>query len=237
MTAAPLPDGTLAGYRLVRKIGFGTRSDVYLGVGVTGTVALKVFRAETSTESIGAELDALGRVESPHLVRLLDVSNGPEGPPVLILERVGRGSVSTLIAERETIECGEAVTLLAPIASLIAELHDAGIAHGRIGAPTVYLGAEGQPVLLGLGHCELFASGGTMAAIDTEVAAAADRDALAAFALALLERVRKTAGDNRTRDLESWIESAPRAYEFPGELAERLFSCAEAMPVAMAASG
>jgi hypothetical protein len=237
MTASPLPDGTLAGYRLVRKIGFGTRSDVYLGVGVTGTVALKVFRGEASIESIASELDALGRVESPHLVRLLDVSNGPEGPPVLILERASRGSVAVHLAERETIECGEVVTLLAPIAALVAELHDAGVAHTRIGAAAVHLGAEGQPVLLGLGHCELFAAAGTMAAIDTEPAAAVDRDALARFALALLERVRTTAGDNRTRDLESWIESAPRAYEFPGELAERLFSCAEAMPVAIAASG
>jgi hypothetical protein len=88
---------------------------------------------------------------------------------------------------------------------------------------------------LGLGHCELFASGGTMAAIDAEPAASADRNALATFALALLERVRTTAGDSRTRDLERWIDSAPRAYEFPSELAERLFACAEAMPVAMPA--
>jgi hypothetical protein len=233
MTAAPLPDGSLAGYRLVRKIGFGSRSDVYLGVGSTGTVALKVFRSDATSESVGAELDALGRVDSPHLVRLLDISNGSEGPPVLILERVELGSVATLLAAREVIECGEAVTLLAPLAALIRELHDAGVAHGRIGAPSVHLGTEGQPILLGLGHCELFAAGGTMAAIDAEPAAGTDRDALAAFALTVLERVRNIPGDNRARDLEGWIESAPRAYEFPGELAERLFACAEALPVAM----
>jgi hypothetical protein len=95
----------------------------------------------------------------------------------------------------------------------------------------VHLGAEGQPVLLGLGHCRLFAPGGTMAAIDTEPAAVADRDALASVAVSVLERVRAGAGDRRAGDLMRWIESAPRACEFPGELAERLFACAEALPV------
>lgn len=232
MTAAPLPDGTLAGYRLVRRLGSGSRADVYLGVGSTGSVALKVFRAETDRDSIAAELDALARIESPHLPRLVDLSTGHDGLPILIFERIAQDTVSSLLAARDSIECGEAVTLLAPLATLVGELAGAGVAHTRIGAGSVVLGAEGRPVLMGFGHCLLFDAGGTMAAIDAEPAAAQDRDALAALASAVLARVRDTGQSNRVGDLAQWIEEAPRAYEFPAELSERLFACAEPLPIA-----
>ena len=232
MIARPIPDGTLAGYRLVRKLAVGSRADVYLGASSTGTVALKVFAPTTSPEGVAVELDALGRLDSPHLVRLLDVSNSSGELPILVLERVRRGSVSALLTDRDSLECGEAVTVLAPIAALVGELHGAGVAHGKLGAGSVHLGSKGEPVLLGLGHCELFAAGGSMAAIDTEPAAAADRDALAAMALGVLASVR--SGGATILELSRWIESAPRAYEFPVELAERLFACGEPLPVAFA---
>ena len=236
MTASPIPIGTLAGYRLVRKLGVGSRADVYLGAGSTGPVALKVFAPTTSRESVGAELDALGRVDSQHLVRLRDVSGIAEALPVLVLERVAHGSIAALIAGRDQLEAGEAVTLLAPIAALVAELHDAGVAHGKLGAASIHLGASGRPVLIGLGHCTLFSPGATMAALDNEPAAATDRDALAALALAVLARVRNGPGD-RTREVAAWIESTSRAYEFPREIEERLFACAEPLPVGLAVEG
>jgi eukaryotic-like serine/threonine-protein kinase len=233
MTAAPLPDGTLAGYRLVRRLGSGSRADVYLGVGSTASVALKVFRAETNRDSIAAELEALGRVESPHLPQLVDISTATDGTPILVLERIGQGSLSTRLAARESIECGEAVTLLAPLATLLGELADGGVAHTRIGAASVFLGSDGGPVLMGFGHCLLFEAGGTMAAIDADPAAATDRNAFARLAIDVLSRVRDAGTSNRVGDLVRWIEEAPRAYEFPSELAERLFACAEPLPIAM----
>ena len=233
MTAAPVPDRVLAGYRLVRKLAAGSRADVYLGIGSQGPVALKVFAARTTRDSVGDELDALGRLDSPHLVRLIDVSSADGDLPILVLERVANGSVAGLLGQRGELECGEAVTLLAPMASLVAQLHDAGVAHCNIDARSVHLGSDAKPVLLGLGHCTLFAPGGTLAAIDTEPAAALDRDALAALSIGILHRVRNASV--RTRDLLEWLERAPRAYEFPKELEERLFSCAEPLPIGLAA--
>jgi serine/threonine protein kinase len=237
MTALPVPDGTLAGYRLVRQLARGSRSDVYLGVGATGAVALKVFHPHTPRQSVEAELDALGRVDSPHLVALIDIANGSGPLPVLVLERLAHGSLATLLVERDYLQGGEAVTLLAPVAGLVAELQDAGVAHGRISARSVHLGPGRKPVLLGLGHCVLSAPGATMAAIDSDPAAGADRDALAALALGVLARVKPVSAGSRVRDLSDWIETAPRQYEFPRELAERLLSCAEPLPIASSSSG
>jgi len=233
MTAAALPDGTLAGYRLVRRLGSGSRADVFLGVGSTGSVALKVFHPGTSRESIGTELDALGRVTSPHLVRLVDLAEDADGRPILVLDRVGPASIASVLARREHIECGEAVTLMAPLAALVAELADAGVAHQRIDSSVVHLGSRGEPVLLSLGHCELFEARGTMAAIDSSSAAAVDRDALAVLALSILARVRSADANARVTRLREWIQSAPRQYEFPGELAERLFATAEPLPISV----
>jgi hypothetical protein len=226
-----MTDGMLAGYRLLRKLGSGSRADVYLGSGSTGTVAIKVFAAEVPRESVGAELDALGRLESPHLVRILDVATSPNLLPTLVLERVPGGSVTSLFRERSELEAGEAVTLLAPLAGLLAELHRAGVAHDRIGTTSVHLGPNGEPVLLGLGHCTLFPANGSIAAIDAQPAVVRDRDALATLALSVLHHVRARGANDRVSKLAGWIENTPRLYEFLPDLESRLFDLADSMPI------
>jgi hypothetical protein len=231
MTPRETPDNSLAGYRLVRKLGAGSRADVFLGAGQTGTVAIKVFRSDVAAESIGIELDVLVRLDSPHLVRLVDVASTENETPILILDRVQRGSVAAFLRDRDTIERGEVVTLMAPLTSALPGLHGRGVGHGRIGASNVHLGASGEPVLLGFGHCDLFARDGSIAAIDAEPAAARDREALAALSIALLSRVRDAATDAGVIRLIEWIDAASREYEFVERLESQLFDFAD--PVAI----
>lgn len=222
---------SIAGYRLVRKLAGGSRASVFLGAGTTGTVALKVFHADVAPESIGAELDALSRLDSPHFVRLLDVSSEPDETPILILDRVRQGSVVTLLRDRDSLEAGEVVTLLAPLAAVLPSLHSLGVGHQNISPATVHVGGAGEPVLLGFGHCALFAQDGSIAVIEAEPAAARDRDDLAALAITLLSRTRNAATDRRTVGLIEWIDSAPREFEFPERLEARLFDLADPVPV------
>ncbi len=232
MTQPVQRDGTLAGYRLLRKLGSGSRADVYLVAGQKGTAALKTFAAHVERESVGVELTALGRVQSPHLVRLLDVSGMAEELPVLVLEHVRRGSLAALIRSREHLERGEIVTLLAPITRLVTQLQLAGVGHGKLGPSAVHLGEGGEPVLLGLGHARLFAEGLPPAALDEQPAASADRAALATLAGTLLSRVAGSADDPRTIEFARWIDTAPNAFELPAQLEERLFDWAQAAPIA-----
>ena len=228
-------DSTLAGYRIVRRVASGSRADVFLGAGSTGTVVLKVFQAHVSREDVGAELDALGRLNSPHVVSLRDVSSAAGPLPIAILERVSRGSIAQLLRDRQTLELGEAVTLLAPLAATLPLVHAAGVAHTRVSAGTVYLGASGQPVMLGFGHTSLFKRSASVAVLDSEPGAVADRDALAQLATVVLERVRDAA-DPAIRRLHDWLRDEPHRFEFGSELERRLFELADAQPIEFARS-
>ena len=231
VTNGPDAPRMIAGYRLVRQLASGSRADVYLGAGEAGSVALKVFREDVPSESIAAEVEALHRVDSAHVTRLLDVGGDGRGRPILVLERVPRGSVTAIVREYEVLAPGEVVTLVAPIAHELQVLHAAGIAHCRIQATNVHLDASGAPVLLGFGHVELFARGASIASLEAHPGAAADREGLAALTAGLLTTVRGTDPANRDAEFGEWLASAAREVDFATQLEARLFDLADPVPI------
>jgi serine/threonine protein kinase len=245
MTPAHPTAHVLAGYRLVRKLGAGTRSEAFLGVaGVDAppgdsdpaaprSAVLKVFRDHVPPADAGSELEALTRVDSVHCVRLIDVASAADGLPIAILGRVHKGSMVQLLRFRQSIEPGEAVTLLAPLTSAMTDLHRSGVAHGNISLSSVHLGAAGEPVLLGFGHVKLFEAGMSVAALDNEASVVADRQLLAALAGVVLGHLRSASPVPAVRDLIDWLrdESSVRRFEFADELEGRLFDLADPLPV------
>ena len=233
VTESSLPAATLAGFQLIRRLGSGSRAEVYLGAAPldgVDTAALKVFRAETSRDSITRELTALDRAALPHCVQLKDVAEDTTGTPVAILSRVTGGSVASLLSDRDTLRMGEAITILAPLAALLPALHSSGVAHGALSAATIHFGDMGEPVLLGFGHARLFSPGLPAARLDLADGVAADRERLALFAELVLGRVRETS---ETRPVLQWLDALPRplAGGFAAELEQRLFDRAGATAV------
>ena len=256
-----------AGYRLVRRLGSGRRADVFLGhlplgnapvgnvavgevasppggggteqAATAATAAIKLFRPGTDRSGIDAEIGALARASSPHLVRLADLATAQDGLPVLVLGLLRRQSLAHLLASRGRIESGEAVTILAPIAAAVAELHRVGVAHGGVAAGSVLFDELGTPVLASFGRARIIGeepagtSASSLSPAELAASAPALRDLadLAALASAVLESTPESAG--RTLAL-SFLRSADpsRAPEqFAAEIASVLFDSAPATPV------
>lgn len=235
----------VGGYRLVRKLGFGARAEVYLGHAGTGetdtprVAAVKLFRRETDDQSIGTEIEALSRVASRHLVELRDVATDEAGRPCLLLRRTGPESLARLLVARDTLRAGEAVTILSPLVQAVADLHAAGVAHGALRLSNVLFDEAAAPVLIGFGAAALLgaASGArSMVALSGDASAMADLAALALLCRSVLDRTAglPAAAEGLYRCLDALASMTDRA-SFPDELAARIFELGEPLPLELTA--
>ncbi|MGO4691666.1 protein kinase [Glaciibacter sp. 2TAF33] len=248
----------VAGYRVVRRLGTGSRSIVYLGhagagsspdgAAAGGAVALKVFdpnSRDRSVEQTVAALSALTRAHAGRLPALLDLATLPDGRVVLVLERMGGGSLAELLRTRQWIEPGEAVTILAPVTAALGAVHAIGFAHRTLSQSSVLFDESGRPVLCGLGG--LFelppfgAAGGATASggpdgEGTRLDGVRDDYArLTVLMRSVFDHLDPGSGvSRRAEPLAAWFEMAAATIPFQPALAElerRLFEWAPARPV------
>jgi tRNA A-37 threonylcarbamoyl transferase component Bud32 len=212
----------VAGYRLVRKLGQGSRAEVFLGHAgpeSTRTAAVKTYYPATTAESIDAEVRALSSAGHAHTVQLRDLSTGEDGRPVLVFERLELGSLAQLLVSRSSLAAGEAVTILAPLAAAVGSVHESGVVHGAISATRVLFRESGAPVLCSFGHATFGAEG-----------IEGDNRALAAVARAVLDRVPEA------EKLRAWLDTLiGHPPGFSARLSERVFDFAAAEPVRFSA--
>lgn len=226
---------TAAGYRLVRRLGHGQRADVWLGHADGGSdngFAVKQFHAGVPPRSIEIEAESLSRIESAHVVRLHDLGTSPGGGGCLVLQRLAPGGLSRIVASRATLEPGEVVTALAPVAHALGALHRAGVAHGAVSLATILLDASGAPVLACFGNARIVASpsptGLSPAQLLADPHIQADVTAFLALAASLIDRCRPTPQSAR---LGQWLASADVTAAHLDDLAGHLFDLAPATPL------
>ncbi|WP_374945641.1 protein kinase [Agreia sp.] len=103
--------------------------------------------------SVDIELAALSSIDTPHIVRLIDVASIEAGePPCLVLERLPGPALSTHLGQHASIDAGQAVTILAPLCATVQALHDAGVTHGAIHLRRIVFDQRGAPTLTGFGR-------------------------------------------------------------------------------------
>jgi hypothetical protein len=207
----------VAGYRVLRTAGHGDRAVLLVGFDEGETVVLKVTGRDDA--AVPREVEALQRAAGDHVVGLRDVESDAR-QVVLVLDRSSQGTLAELLERRASLEPGEAVTMLAPLATTIARLHASGIAHGAVSPASVCFDDDGSPTLVGFGSAELFAPGAPEVVLDGIGGVDADRRALGALVESVLARVGGVA--RRQVDVS---DAAPAA------LAAALFEWATPAPI------
>jgi hypothetical protein len=212
----------VAGYRVLRSAGRGDRARLLLGFDDGRTVVLKVTASDDPCR--GVEIEALHRAAGEHVVALEDVSVD-EHDAVLVLERLPNGTLAELLEHRGGLDAGEAVTILAPLATTIDRIHAAGVAHGRLSLGAVCFSGDGAPTLTGFGGAQLFAAASPEVVLETVPAVLADRAGVREIAALVLSRV---VGE---RAAAARAAAAAITDAAPGAVAAQLFDVADPAPV------
>ncbi|MDE3207024.1 MAG: hypothetical protein KGQ66_22695 [Acidobacteriota bacterium] len=115
----------------------------------------KVGQTAAERGRLTAEAAVLDSLVHPGVVSVVAADRRPDGVERLTLRRVPGGTLGELpAAPLETVAAWGAA-----IATIVADIHDLGFAHGSLGPEHVVIDGDGRPVLCGfadarrLGHC------------------------------------------------------------------------------------
>jgi hypothetical protein len=248
------------GYELLGVLGTGASGRVWRGRRLGSDagapveqVALKIVRGAGQAER---ELALLRGIRHQHVVGLRDGVALADGSLALVLDLVDGGTLAQLVAARGHLRPGEVVTVVAPLAETLAELHAAGIQHGDLAPGNVLFDADGRPLLADLGTVRITGEArdeqfGTPGYVDPMVVAGGSPGpasdvyglgALAWFALtgrtppgALLREPLDTVVPGLPAGLVAAVEAAldpdPARRPDPATLARRVYDAAPAEPV------
>jgi hypothetical protein len=144
----------VSGYDDPVLLGFGSLGEVWQARRrATGeTVVLRRLAGATKEALASAreQCAAVRSLASVHAVRVrTSTRSGPDD--VLVLDHASGGSLAALVATRGVLAPGEVVTVLGPVAQVLAQAHAVGVLHGRVDVASVLLDAAGRPLLDGLG--------------------------------------------------------------------------------------
>jgi hypothetical protein len=142
------------GYRLLRPLGRGASSVVWAAAphGSDAQVAVKLVRAGPAAQR---ELAVLRAVRHPHVLSLRDAVTIEGGRLALVTELLDGGTLAAVVRARGRLRPGEVVTVVAPLAQALGELHAAGIQHGDLAPGNVLFDLAGRPFLTDLGTVRL----------------------------------------------------------------------------------
>ena len=151
MPWGPLAEGlSLGKYRLLRRMGEGGMALVFEAehMRLGQRVAIKVLREDHEqspllVERFEREGRAIGKLKSPHVVRVLDVDSTPGGAPYLVMELLEGGDLAAELTRRGPLPVAEAVGYVLQACRGLAEAHAQGIIHRDIKPANLFLANEG----------------------------------------------------------------------------------------------
>ncbi|HWM89184.1 MAG TPA: serine/threonine-protein kinase [Thermoanaerobaculia bacterium] len=158
-----VPPGTTIGrYRVVREIGRGGMSVVYLAERADGQfrqeVAVKLLQSGIATGHIARRFDRerqiLAQARHPGVARLLDGGTGPGGRPYLVMEYVD-GRPIERYCDEERLSVPDRLRLFLQVAHAVEDAHRNLVVHRDIKPSNILVTADGHAKLLDFGIAKL----------------------------------------------------------------------------------
>jgi serine/threonine protein kinase len=146
---------SLSRYEILREIGRGTTSTVYLArdrnLGIE--LALKVFHPP-ACQRFFSEARLVAGLRHPGVVAIHALD---EAAHTLVMEHLAGGSLRDRLsrARPSALPCDETVALARSLLSTLAYVHGAGIVHGDLTPRNILYRGPGEPVLADFGSARL----------------------------------------------------------------------------------
>jgi len=161
-TRALRPGEELAGYRLIRELGRGGMSVVWLAERADGTlkraVAFKMpmfmLQGAGDLERFTRERDALASLSHPNVARLYDAGVMPSGQPFIVLEYVD-GQPLTEHCDTRQLDVRARLRLFVQVLAAVGHAHKHLVVHRDLKPSNILVDAEGQVKLLDFGIAKL----------------------------------------------------------------------------------
>ncbi|MCB1032485.1 MAG: serine/threonine protein kinase [Acidobacteria bacterium] len=150
----------LGAYRLIRPIGRGGQSTVYLGERADGQfqqqAAVKVLDRNPGAELApgGLERQILARLNHPAIARLFDAGVTSGGRPYFVMEYV-EGQPIDVHCRQRRLSQGECLRLFLEICAAVQHAHQSLVVHSDLKPRNILVTAEGRPKLLDFGIARL----------------------------------------------------------------------------------
>lgn len=145
----------IPGYRLMRILGHGGMSTVYLGqqLSLGREVAIKVMRQEALTDETGRrrfenEARTIARLDHPHIVHIHEVGRTRDGQPYYVMPVLPRGHLGKRNLTRDESRMRE---ILEALLDALAYAHSRGVVHRDVKAENVLFDEAERPMLTDFG--------------------------------------------------------------------------------------
>ncbi len=159
-------DARICNYRLVREIGHGGMSTVWLAMRtdelVTRPVALKLphvhLQPALFADRFARERDILANLTHPNIAHLYDAGISPQGQPFLAMEFVA-GESLTSYCRTHGLDVAQRIELFLQVLSAVHHAHTQHIIHRDLKPSNILVREGAQVVLLDFGIAKLLIEG------------------------------------------------------------------------------
>lgn len=148
----------IRGYKLLRVIGHGGMSTVYLAEqeSLGRKVAVKVMLPEALADEVGRrrfenEARTIARLDHPHIVDIFEVGRTLDGLPYYAMPYLPRGHLGTRIARHGRLDEARTLVILRALLDALDYAHVRGVVHRDVKAENVLFDDAERPQLADFG--------------------------------------------------------------------------------------